>query len=227
MKLTKTVKYNYQLTEETLEKDIDAFIKAVQRGDYQMDRRHGGDALKIIKHYFKLLQDKFDNNQYEECKKCYEKLILFCIDASGANDCDLLFDYEDLLAKITREFDDYVKNYFICLVKTCNTNELTERVARYATHLDMYGFDSDKKILAESLDKEKLDAFEHEMLAQTENMTKKDHAKQDILYFLIEFAETQKNKTKYLALCDRLKDVIDDEELDYLKEQYGGSEAEC
>ena len=95
MKLTKTVKYNYKLTEESLEKDINKFIFESKKGWYQMDRHNNGEGLKIIKQYFRILEEKFKKEEFEECKICYEKLILFCINASGANDCDNLFDYED------------------------------------------------------------------------------------------------------------------------------------
>lgn len=220
MKLTKTVRYNYKLTEETLEKDIDNFVEKAKRGDYRMDRHYNGEGLKIIKQYFRILQDKFKNNEFEECKACYEKLILFCIDASGANDCDNLFDYEDLLAKITNEFDDYIRNYFVCLAKTCRMDELAERISRYASQLDIYGFDSDKEILLNSLSKEQLSEFEEKMLVKTQGMTKKDQDKQDIVYFLMDIAEIQEDKEKYLRLCERFKGILTDKEFEYLKEGY-------
>ena len=157
MKLTKTIKYNYKITEETLEKDIDKFMLEAKKRWYQMDRLNNGEGIKIIKQYFKILKEKFESNELQECKLCYEKLILFCIDASGANECDNLFDYEDLLANINGNFDQYVKNYFICLVKTCDVNELVERVSRYASYLDTYGFNSDKEVLLNNLNKEQLD----------------------------------------------------------------------
>lgn len=143
MKITKVVKYNYKLTEENLEKDIDKFIGYSKAGEFQMDRHYGYEGLKIIKQYFKLIQEKFNKGNFNECKKCYEKLVLFCFYASGENN---LFDYEDLLAKITKDFDVYIKNYFICLIKTCSTEELAESLSRYIQALDTYGFDSDKEI---------------------------------------------------------------------------------
>lgn len=220
MKLTKTVTYNYTLTEETLEKDIDIFIFESKGGRHQMDRHNNSEGLKIIKQYFRILQDKFKNNEFEECKVCYEKLILFCIDASGANDCDNLFSYEDLLAKITSEFDDYIKNYFICLIKTCAMDELAERISRYASHLDIYGFDSDKEILLNNLSKEQLNQLEEKMLVKTIGMIKKDQDKQDIVYFLMSIAEVQEDKEKYLNLCERFSGILTNKEFEYLKGEY-------
>lgn len=220
MKITKTVKYNYKLTEETLEKDIDGFISEANNGDFHMDRHYNSEGLKIIKQYFKMLKEKFDKNEFDECKVCYEKLILFCIDASGANNCNNLFNYEDLLAKITKEFDDYVKNYFVCLVKTCSIDELSEKVSKYASHLDIYGFDSDKEVLLNSLSKEQLNQLEEKMLEETIGMDKKNHDKQDIVYFLMNMAEVQEDKEKYLRLCERFRGILTEKEFESLKGQY-------
>ena len=220
MKITKTVKYNYKLTEKTLEKDIDQFIIVAKNRDFSMDRHYGGEGLKMIKQYFKILKEKLKNQEFEECKICYEKLILFCIDASGANECDNLFDYEDLLAKITKKFDDHIRDYFICLIKTGSIDELTERISRYAQNLDIYGFDSDKEILLANLNKEQLAELEEKMLAKTTGMAKEDKDKQDIIYFLMSMASVSGDKEKYLMLCDKFKDIVNDEEFEYLKNGY-------
>ena len=222
MKLTKTVKYNYKLTEETLEKDMDKFIESAKKGDFHMDKMYGNEGLKMIKQYFKILNEKFKNNELEECKRCYQKFIPFLIKASSAeND---LFDYEDLLAKITNEFDDYIKNYFVCLVKTSNIDELADKISEYASALDIYGFDSDTEVLLGSLNKEQLNQLEEKMIAKTQGMIKKDQDKQDILYFLINIAEIQDNKEKYLRLCERFKGILKNEEIEELKGNFGDGE---
>ncbi len=218
MRLIKTV--NYKLTEETLEKDIEKFVESAKRGDYHMDKMYDNEGLKIIKQYFKILNQKFKNNELEECKNCYHKLIPFLLIASnGENN---LFDYEDLLAKITNEFDKYIRNYFICLIKTCEIDELADKISEYASALDGYGFDSDKEILLKNLDKEKLEKLEEKMLEKTQGMTKKDIAKQEILYFLIYLAEVQKNKDKYIQLCNRFNNILNEKELASLKDEYEG-----
>lgn len=222
MKLTKTVKYNYQLTEETLEKDIDKFIELAKKGDYHMDKMYGNEGLKIIKQYFRILKEKFKNNELEECKRCYHKIIPFLLTASsGEND---LFDYEDLLAKITNEFDDYIRNYFICLIKTCEIDELADKISEYASALDYYGFDSDKELLLENLNKEQLSQLEERIIAKTQGMTKKDQDKQDILYFLMSIAEIQEDKEKYLRLCERFRGILSDKEFEYLRGEYEEAE---
>ena len=63
MKLTKTVKYNYKLTEETLEKDIDEFISHARKGEFSWDYKYEGIGLKIIKQYFNILKEKYKNQE--------------------------------------------------------------------------------------------------------------------------------------------------------------------
>ena len=219
MKLTKTVKYHYTLTEETLEKDIESFIKEARKGRYSWDYKYNSEGLKIIKQYFRILEEKFKNKEYEECKICYEKLIIFLFDASRGDDKSD-FGYEDLISKISDEFDNYISNYFICLVKNCETEELAEKVSLYASKLKDYGFDSDVKILVENLDKLQLDNLETRILIKTEGITKKDDAKKDILFFLLSIVKERKQKEKYLELCNRFKSIIDKETMDYLIEEY-------
>lgn len=219
MKVTKTVKYNYKLTKETLEKDIYSFINDARKGNFYLDYRHGSIGLRIIKQYFKILQQKFDNNELEECMHCYHKLILFIFDSSVGND-KADFSYEDLLAKISNNFDKFIDNYFTCLVKTCNPEELSNKIMEYASKLQEYGFKSDKKVLLKNLNKEQLEELEQKLLLKVKGMTKKDEDKQDILHFLINLAEKQKDKNKYMQLINKFEGILDDEEIGYLREKY-------
>ncbi len=217
MKLTKTVKYHYKLTEETLEKDIESFIKEARKGVFSLDYRYNGEGLKIIRQYLRWSQEKFDKKEYGECKICYGKLILFLIDSSVGED-DANFGYEDLLSRIDKDFDKFIKNYFICLVKTCDIEELIERTADYAIKLERaeYGFDSDIKTLIEDLDEQTLKNLEQRMLIKTEGMTKKDEDKIDIVHFLMKIAQEQNDKKKYLRLCETLRGAVPDKEVDYI-----------
>lgn len=224
MKITKTTKYNYKLTEETLERDIDKFIEKANKGDYHMDKMYGNEGLKIIKQYLKILDGKFKNGELEECKNCYRKLIPFLLLASSAEGD--LFDYNDLLAMLSKDFDLIIENYFICLIKTCDIDELSDKVAKYAASLDVYGFDSDKKVLLENLSKEQFNQLEEKILERTKDMTKKDQGKQDIIYFLMSIAKAQNNKGRYLKLCERFKGILTEKEFEYLKGEYGECENE-
>ena len=222
MKIRRVVKYNYELTEETLEKDIDKFIQKAKKGDYHMDKMYDNEGLKIIKQYLRILNEKFKNNEIEECKNCYHKLIPFLLSASSAEGD--LFDYNDMLAMLSKDFDDYVRNYYICLVKTCNIDELADKVSEYASSLDVYGFDSDsdsdKEILLNNLSKEQLNQLEEKMLGKIQGMTKKDSGKHDVIYFLMDLAQTRRDKSRYMSLCEKFKVVVDNKEYEYLKGEY-------
>ena len=223
MKIKKVVKYNYELTEETLEDDIGKFIEHAKRGGFHMDKMYENEGLKIIKQYLKILNEKFKNNELEECKKCYHKLIPFLLISSSAEGD--LFDYNDMLAMLRKDFDDYIRNYFICLVKTCDINELADKVSKYASSLDVYGFDSDKEILLNNLNKEQLNELQEKMLLKTIGMTKKDEDKRGIVYFLMSIAEVQEDREKYLRLCQRFKGILIDKEFEYLKNEYEENKA--
>ncbi|MBI2672377.1 hypothetical protein HYX16_05570 [Candidatus Woesearchaeota archaeon] len=220
MKVTKTVKYNYKLTEEILERDIDEFINEARKGCFSWDSKHANIGLRIIRQYFRILQEKFDNNKLKECLQCYHKLILFLFDSStGKDKAD--FDYEDLLAKVSNNFDKFINNYFICLVKTCNIEELSEKIAEYASKLQEYGFESDKNILLENLNEEQLKELGERLLTKLNGITKKDKDKHYILYFLLDLVEKRKDKDKYMQLVNKFEGILDNEEVKYLREEYG------
>jgi hypothetical protein len=221
MKVTKIVKYNYKLTEETLEKDIERFISDARKGDYSWDYKCGGEGIKIIKQYFKILKEKLSKEEYQECKECYKKLILFLFDASVGED-EACFGYEDLLSKTSKDFDQLIRNYFTCLVKICDIGELSNEIAEYAIKLwgSGSGFDSDTKVLIQNLEKLFLENLINRMLIKTEGMTKKDEDKQGIVYFLMKIAEEQEDKEKYLKLCERFRGVLPDNEFEYLKKEW-------
>lgn len=221
MKIIKTLKY--KLTEGNIEKDIEKFILEARRGKFAWDYKYGNEGLKIIKAYFKMIQEKFDNNEFEECQKCYSKLILFLFDASRGDD-KASFGYEDLLAKVSKDFDKLIKNYFICLIKVCDIENLAEKIAEYASKLKEYGFDSDKEILFQNLSKEQLKILEEKMLEKTVGMTKKDDGKHEIIYFLMSLTGVKKDKEKYILLCERFKGILDDKTFNYLKKEYEENE---
>lgn len=219
MKIRKTTRYSYKLTEETLEKDIDKFIEKANKGDYHMDKMYGNEGLKIIKQYLKILEEKFKKGGLEECKNCYHKLIPFLLSASSGK--GNLFDYNDLLAMLSKEFDLIIKNYFVCLIKTCDIDELSDKVTKYAASLDTYGFDSDKETLIDNLSNEQFNQLEEKILEKTKDITKKDQGKQDIIYFLMSIAEVKNDKEKYLKLCERFRGILTEKEFEYLKGEYG------
>jgi len=210
MKVTKIVKYNYRLTEESLEKDIDKFIYDLRMIGLNIN------GLRIIKQYFKLIGEKFVRDEFEECARCYKKLILFLFDNStGMSEVD--FGYEDLLAKVSDDFDNFVEKYFISLVKVYSNEELANECYDYIIKLGEYGFNSEGDVLIRYLERKKLDDLIGLLLLKTEGMDKGDEEKQDVIYFLIGLFEEMGEEEKRLKLCERFKWILPEEEIDYLK----------
>jgi len=56
----------YALSEETLEKDIDKFIVDAKNGAYHYDYRYGQEGLKLIKAYFRMIEEEFKRQNYVE-----------------------------------------------------------------------------------------------------------------------------------------------------------------
>ena len=77
MKIIK--KYNYKLTEETLEEDIDKFTRDVKKGAYQMDHRYGQEGLKLIKAYFRMIEEEFKKGNFEISRISYKKLMFLLL----------------------------------------------------------------------------------------------------------------------------------------------------
>ncbi len=75
MKITKT----YSLSEKSLEKDIDKFIRDAKKGAYQYDYKYGQEGLKLIKAYFRMIEEEFKNQNFQVARVCYKKLLLFLL----------------------------------------------------------------------------------------------------------------------------------------------------
>ena len=60
MKIIKT----YALSENTLKKDIDKFIRDAKKGAYQYDYKYGLEGLKLIKAYFRMIEEEFKKENY-------------------------------------------------------------------------------------------------------------------------------------------------------------------
>ena len=112
MKITKS----YSLSEETLEKDIDKFIRIAKKGVYQYDYKYGQEGLKLIKAYFRMIEDEFKKQNFQVTKVCYKKLLFFLLQREYN-----YFNYEDIMSKFNSE--KIVVKYFISLVKTCSVDE--------------------------------------------------------------------------------------------------------
>jgi|SRR3989344_185769 len=199
MKIIKT----YVLSEKTLEKDIDKFIRELKRGVYQWDYKSGMQGLKIIKAYFRMIQDEFDKQNYEISRICYKKILFILMQ----REYDYL-NYEDIMSKFNSE--KTVCNYFRCLIKLCSIEELYKEYLEYLEVLEDYSFESADRIIIKEMPKKDFQTFLEMVRRGAENLKGKDYEKHGLIYFLLEVAKFNEDRKGYDQLCDRYEQIIGD-----------------
>src|SRR3989338_1950219 len=193
MKIKKT--YEYALSKESLEKDIDQFIREAKNGAYQFDYKYEMEGLKIIKAYFRMIEDEFKKQNFEVARACYKKLMFLLLQC----DCNY-FDYEDIVGKLN--FDKFIVNYFTCIINLCSVEELFSEYLQYLNVKKEYGFESAHETLISLLSKDKLAKFKSLVEKNAENVKEKDYALYDCIYFLLDLAKFNKDKKQYNEICD-------------------------
>src|SRR3989338_2695269 len=165
MKITK----NYSLSEKTLEKDIDKFIRDAKKGAYQYDYKYGQEGLKLIKAYFRMIEEELKKQNFQVAGACYKKILFFLLQRDYE-----YFNYEDIMSKFNSE--KLVGFYFTSLVKTCTVGELFKEYQDYLKVKEDYYFESaDKTILSELSSKDKL-----ESIRLVEKKSENDYAMHDL-----------------------------------------------
>ncbi len=211
MKIVKT----YVLSEKGLDKDVDKFIKDARDGKYQYDYKYGMEGLKIIKQYFKFIQNAYDNNNYELAKICYKKLLFFLFETTFQYD---YFQYEDIVGRSKLDFEKIITNYFSCLTKLCSTEELLGKYKEYIKAKSDFYFESADKAIMKNLNPEDLVTFENIIYNDAKKIKKEDYVMQDLIYFLLDLSKFQNNKAKYNSYCDEFSNVLSD--VDELRKDY-------
>ena len=203
MKIVKT--YTYELSEKTLEKDIDKFVREAKKGAYQFDYKYGQEGLKIIKAYFRIIEDEFKKQNYAVARICYKKMMFLLLQ------CEYnYFDYEDIVGKLN--FGKFLNNYFICLIKLCSTEELFREYIDYLKIKEEYHFDSVHKTLFANLSEDGLKHFTILVEKEAGNVKEKDYALYDLIYFLLDLAKFRKDGNTYDQLCEKHEKLVGDEQ---------------
>ena len=201
MKITKT----YSLSEKTLEKDIEKFMRDAKKGAYQYDYKYEQEGLKLIKAYFRMIEEEFKKQNFQVARACCKKLLFILLQRNYD-----YFNYEDIMSRFNSE--KIVGSYFMCLVKTCNIDELFKEYLDYLKVKEDYYFESvEKTILIElsSKDKEK---FIHLIEKESENIKEKDYALHDLIYFQLDLAKEKKDRERYNQLCERFIKIVGEEQ---------------
>lgn len=203
MKIVKT--YTYELSEKTLEEDIDHFIRDAKKGAYQFDYKYGHEGLKIIKAYFRMIEDEFKKENYTVARICYKKLMFLLLQ------CEYnYFDYEDIVGKLN--FEKFLANYFICLIKLCSAEELFREYLEYLRIKKEYGFESVHQTLFKHISENNLNSFTRLVEKEAETVKEKDYALYDLIYFLLDLAKFRKDKNTYNQLCEKYKRLVGEEQ---------------
>ena len=216
MKIIK--KYEYKLSKETIDKDIEQFIKEARKGTYTWDYKYGMEGLKIIKQYFKLIQLEFDKGNFELCKSCYKK-ILFLLFEEGHEHS--YFGYEDIVGRSKLDFDKIIQNYFLCLIKLHPVNDLFNEYVEYLKAKQDYYFESAEMAIMEKLSDKDFANFKELLLVEAGKVKKDNYAMHDILTFLLDIAKKKEsNEQKFMELAEKFSPVFGYSNLKEFLEDY-------
>src|SRR3989344_925490 len=170
----------YRLSEENLEKDIDNFIRDAKNGEYHYDYKYCQEGLKLIKAYFRMIEEEFKKQNYQIARACYKKLM-FLLLQSEYN----YFNYEDIVGKLN--FDKFLANYFVCLIKHGNIEELFTEYLEYLKIKEDYYFEPVHKTILTNLSEENLKIFVDIVEKEAESIKEEDYAMYDLIYFLLDY----------------------------------------
>jgi len=204
MKIIK--KYDYKLTKESLDKDIEQFIREARKGAYEWDYKYGMEGLRIVKQYFKLIQAEFDNGNFGLCRTCYNMLLILLFEEGHKHS---YFGYEDIIGRSKLDFEKIIRNYFLCLIKLHSVEELFNEFVEYLKSKQDYYFESAEKTIMEGLSNEDFAKFKKLLLIESEKIGKDDYAMHDILNFLIDItSKKEKDEEKFLSLAGKFAPVL-------------------
>ena len=212
MKIIK--RYDYKLTEETLNKDIDQFIRDAKKGMYQMDHKYEQEGLKLIKAYFRMIEEEFKKGDFKIPRECYKKLMFLLLQTEYN-----YFDYEDIVGKLN--FEKFITYYFTCLIKLCTIEELFKEYVEYLKVKEDYYFGSAETTIMDSLDDKQFATFRKLLEQEAEQVKEKDYAMQDILTFLLDIAKKKEgNEEKFTELAIKFAPVLGYGNLNQFMEDY-------
>ncbi len=195
MKIIKT----YVLSEKTLGKDIDKFIRDAKNGKYQYDYKYGQEGLKILKAYFRIIEQELKKGNYKEAIAGYEKLFKFLFQ----KDYDY-FNYEDIIRKFNTE--KLIGNYFYCLIK--NKEDIFQKYLDYLKLIDEDYFESAYKTISINLSEAELKVFIEQVEERLKSVKSKEYCYYELAYILIEYYKT-KDRRKFELLKKRYKEFLE------------------
>lgn len=198
MKIIKT----YALSEKTLSNDIDKFIRDAKKGAYQYDYKYNQEGLKILKAYFRMIEQEVKKANYSEAIDTYEKLFGFLFQ----RDYDY-FNYEDIIGKFTME--KYVGNYFYALIQ--NKEDVFKKYIEYLKLTDEYYFESAFQTINVNLSEQELREFIEEVGERLKTVQTEEYCYYELADILVNYYK-HKDQTKYIELKEKYKDLVEEED---------------
>jgi len=196
MKIIKT----YVLSEKTLEKDIDKFIRDAKNGRYQYDYKYGQEGLKILKAYFRMIEQELKKANYQEAIRAYEKLFKFLFQREYD-----YFNYEDIIGKFNTE--KLIGNYFYTIIQ--NKENIFKKYLDYLKLTNGYYFESAYRTININLTEQELIEFFEQVEERLKLVKSKEYCYYELAEILVEFYKN-KDENKYLELKEKYKEFIED-----------------
>lgn len=196
MKIIKT----YALSEKTLSKDIDKFIRDAKKGTYQYDYKYDQEGLKILKAYFRMIEQEVKKANYAEVIQAYENLFAFLFQ----RDYDY-FNYEDIIGKFTME--KYIENYFYALIQ--NKEDVLKKYLEYLKLTDEYYFESAFQTIKVNLSEQELQEFIAKVEERLKTVKTEEYCYYELADILVNYYK-HKDKAKYAELAEQYKAFLDD-----------------
>ena len=120
------------------------------------------------------------------------------------------FDHEDIVGKL--DFEKFIVNYFICLIKLCSIEELFREYYEYLKIKEEYYFESVRKAFFTNLSEDTLKHFTKLVENGAENVREKDHAHYDYIYFPPDLAKFRKDRHTSNLLFKKYEKLVGEEQ---------------
>jgi len=161
-----------------------------------------------------MIEDEFKKQSYQTARACYKKLM-FLLLQSEYN----YFDYEDIVGKLN--FEKFLENYFICIIKSCSVEELFHEFIEYLKVKEDYYFPEAEKTILECLTTEQFAQFRILLEQKAKEIKHDDYAMQDILTFLLDIARKKEhNEEKFKELSMKFAPILGYGDLKQFLEDY-------
>ena len=120
------------------------------------------------------------------------------------------FNYEDIVSKLN--FEKFLANYFVCLIKPGNVEELFAEYLKYLKVKEDYYFESVHKTIFENMSESSLKIFINLVEKEAESIKEEDYARYDLIYFLLDYSKLRKNRDEFDKICKKYRGFVDEDE---------------